>query len=157
MPPGRVEWSDTEELSESSFEFSEEEMSFIQRAVKVPPNSASLDEARHRVFDFFRAACRSIPTIMEIYNLDDVVTPSHLRTVVASEIRKNANVTNPKVIDMLLFKAMEELNNITEHAKQRHHIIGQYVVGQQGLLQDSGTKDQGTSAFLKEFYKSNYF
>ncbi|CAN6561955.1 unnamed protein product [Malus baccata var. baccata] len=124
-------------------------MSFIQRAVKVPPNSASLDEARHRVFDFFRAACRSIPTIMEIYNLDDVVTPSHLRTVVASEIRKNANVTNPK--------AMEELNNITEHAKQRHHIIGQYVVGQQGLLQDSGTKDQGTSAFLKEFYKSNYF
>lgn len=72
-------------------------MSFIQRAVKVPPNSASLDEARHRVFDFFRAACRSIPTIMDIYNLDDVVAPSHLRSAVSSEIRKNASVTNPKV------------------------------------------------------------
>ncbi|PQQ10441.1 NADH dehydrogenase [Prunus yedoensis var. nudiflora] len=105
-------------------------MSFIQRAVKVPPNSVSLEEARHRVFDFFRAACRSIPTIMEIYNLDDVVAPSHLRSVVASEIRKHSSVTNPKVIDMLLFKAMEELNNITEHAKQRHHIIGQYVLVQ---------------------------
>lgn len=62
-----------------------------------------------------------------------------------------------QVIDMLLFKAMEELNNITEHAKQRHHIIGQYVVGREGLLQDTGTKDQGASDFLKEFYKTNYF
>ncbi|GMY13129.1 NADH dehydrogenase [ubiquinone] 1 alpha subcomplex subunit 6 [Fagus crenata] len=55
------------------------------------------------------------------------------------------------VIDMLLFKAMEELNNITEHAKQRHHIIGQYVVGRQGLVQDLGAKDQGISNFLKKF------
>ncbi|KAL0289298.1 UNVERIFIED_CONTAM: NADH dehydrogenase [ubiquinone] 1 alpha subcomplex subunit [Sesamum calycinum] len=45
------------------------------------------------------------------------------------------------VIDMLLFKGTEELSNIVEHAKQRHHIIGQYVVGRQGL--DVGTKDQG--------------
>ncbi|KAL6129469.1 hypothetical protein ACLB2K_072819 [Fragaria x ananassa] len=132
-------------------------MSFTLRSVKVPPNSVSLDEVRHRVFDFFRAACRSIPTIMDIYNLQDVVAPSHLRSVVAAEIRKHASVTNPKVIDMLLFKAMEELNNITEHAKQRHHIIGQYVVGREGLMQDTGTKDQGASNFLKDFYKTNYF
>lgn len=52
---------------------------------------------------------------------------------------------------------MEELNNITEHAKQRHHIIGQYVVGQHGLVKDLDTKDQGISEFLKNFYKSNYF
>lgn len=58
---------------------------------------------------------------------------------------------------MLLFKGMEELGNITEHAKQRHHIIGQYVVGREGLVQDLGAKDQGVSNFLKNFYKSNYF
>ncbi len=62
-----------------------------------------------------------------------------------------------QVIDLLLFKGMEELSNITEHAKQRHHVIGQYVVGQQGLVQDLDTKDQGISDFLKNFYKSNYF
>lgn len=62
-----------------------------------------------------------------------------------------------QVIDMLLFKGMEELGNITEHAKQRHHIIGQYVVGREGLVQDFGAKDQGRSNFLKNFYKSNYF
>lgn len=58
---------------------------------------------------------------------------------------------------MLLLKGVEEFNNIVEHAKQRHHLIGQYVVGQKGLVQDSGTKDQGDSNFLKNFYNSNYF
>ncbi|KAK2968052.1 hypothetical protein RJ640_015202 [Escallonia rubra] len=132
-------------------------MSFTLRSVKVPPNSVSLEEARSRTFEFFRSACRSIPTIMEIYNLYDIVNPSQLRSAIASQFRKNAHITNPKVIDMLLFKGMEELNNITEHAKQRHHIIGQYVVGNQGLVQDSGSKDQGSSEFLKNFYSGNYF
>lgn len=34
---------------------------------------------------------------MDIYNLQDVVTPSELRSSVAAQIRKNAHVTNPKV------------------------------------------------------------
>ncbi|XP_078446842.1 LYR family of Fe/S cluster biogenesis protein [Wolffia australiana] len=130
-------------------------MAFTMRSVKVPPNSASLEEARARVFDFFKAACRAIPAIMDIYTLQDVVTPSQLRASISAQIRKNAHVTNPKVIDMLLFKGMEELGNITEHAKQRHHIIGQYVIGAR-LLQGT-SKDQSGSDFLKSFYESNYF
>ncbi|PHT98036.1 NADH dehydrogenase [ubiquinone] 1 alpha subcomplex subunit 6 [Capsicum chinense] len=94
---------------------------------------------------------------MDIYNLYDVVTPSQLRSAVASEVRKNSNVTNPKVIDMLLFKGMEELKNCVDHSKQRHHLVGKYVVGNQGLVQDLGHKDQGISNFLKNFYSSNYF
>ncbi|CAI9765039.1 unnamed protein product [Fraxinus pennsylvanica] len=132
-------------------------MASTLKYVRVPPNSANLEEARKRVFEFFKTACRSIPTIMDIYILDDVAKPSELRSTVASEIRKNAHVTDPKVIDMLLFKATEELSNIVEHAKQRHHIIGQYVVGRQGLTQDLGIKDQGNSNFLKNFYSGNYF
>lgn len=34
---------------------------------------------------------------MDIYILDEVVKPSELRSTVASEIRKNAHVTDPKV------------------------------------------------------------
>ncbi|KAK4406420.1 NADH dehydrogenase [ubiquinone] 1 alpha subcomplex subunit [Sesamum angolense] len=196
--------------------------------VRVPPNSASLAEARQRVFEFFKTACRSIPSIMEIYTLHDVVAPpssappspprsgrmltlltlslvaklvgkaalwrGHLNLgyllwccfrpiflVMALGIRKNwleatqlllvrfyprlaylniwvkesevpplllyifwkmlyVVIFGTEVIDMLLFKGTEELSNIVEHAKQRHHIIGQYVVGRQGL--DVGTKDQ---------------
>ncbi|TXG49155.1 hypothetical protein EZV62_025030 [Acer yangbiense] len=150
-------------------------MSFTLRSVKVPPNSVNLEEARSRMFEFFRLACRSIPSIIDIYNLDEVVTKSQLRTTIAAQIRKNSQVTNPKVsfhflfvfifliviilqvIDMLLFKGMEELNNILEHAKQRHHMIGQYVTGQHGLVQDLDSKDQGMSDFLKNFYNTNYF
>lgn len=72
-------------------------MAFTMRAVKVPPNSANLEEARARVFDFFKAACRSLPTVMDIYNLDDVVTVSQLRSSIASQIRKNSHVSDPKV------------------------------------------------------------
>lgn len=64
---------------------------------------------------------------------------------------------NLQVIDLLLFKGIEELNNILEHAKQRHHMIGQYVVGREGLVQDRDPKDEGMSSFLKNFYNSNYF
>ncbi|XP_021752891.1 NADH dehydrogenase [ubiquinone] 1 alpha subcomplex subunit 6-like [Chenopodium quinoa] len=131
-------------------------MAAIWRA-KVPPNSANLEEARKRVFDFFKLACRALPTVMDIYNLDDVATISQLRSTIASQIRKNSHVKDPKVIDMLIFKGMEELENIVEHSKQRHHMIGQYVVGHHGLVQELGTKEQGFSPFLKNFYKSNYF
>ena len=93
---------------------------------------------------------------MDIYNLQDVVAPSQLRFAISAQIRNNAHVTDPKVIDLLLFKGMEELTDIVDHAKQRHHIIGQYVVGE-GLVQNTGSKDQGKSDFLKNFYTSNYF
>ncbi|CAI9106745.1 OLC1v1005964C1 [Oldenlandia corymbosa var. corymbosa] len=132
-------------------------MAHMMRNLKVQPNSTSLEEARKRTFDFFRMACRSIPSIMDIYNLQDVVAPSELRSSVAAQIRKNSHVSNPKVIDMLLFKAMEELKDIVDHSKQRHHIIGQYVVGNKGQVQDLGTKDEGNSEFLKNFYTTNYF
>lgn len=72
-------------------------MTNMLRTMKVPPNSVNLEEARHRVFDFFRAACRSLPTVMEIYNLQEVVSISQLRSIIASEIRKNSHITNPKV------------------------------------------------------------
>ncbi|KAF3667666.1 DEAD-box ATP-dependent RNA helicase 37 [Capsicum annuum] len=103
-------------------------MAQMARSMRVPPNSTSLSEAKKRTLEFFRMCCRSIPEIMDIYNLYDVVTPSQLRSAVASEVRKNSNVTNPKVIDMLLFKGMEELKNCVDHSKQRHHLVGKYVV-----------------------------
>ncbi|RAL43065.1 unnamed protein product [Cuscuta campestris] len=135
-------------------------MAHLIKNFKVPPNSTSLEEARRRTFDFFRMCCRSIPQIMEIYNLQDVVTPSHLRSSVASEFRRNSKITNPKVIDMLLFKGLEELKNVVEHSKQRHHLIGQYVTGgRQGLGAQNVADhhDDTSSDFLKNFYRTNYF
>lgn len=74
--------------------------SVMLKNVRVPANSANLEEARSRTFDFFKMVCRSIPKIMDIYNLDDVVTVSQLRSIIASEFRKNSHVTNTKVLPL---------------------------------------------------------
>jgi NADH dehydrogenase (ubiquinone) 1 alpha subcomplex subunit 6 len=59
---------------------------------------------------------------------------------------------------MLLIKGEEELSNVVEHAKQRHHIIGQYVVNRNGPVHGAGTiNEPSTSQFLKNFYTTNYF
>ena len=69
----------------------------LRGAATVQPNSASIEEARKRTFEFFKMACRALPSVMEIYNLHDVVTISQLRSAISSQIRKNAHISNPKV------------------------------------------------------------
>lgn len=84
------------------------------RNVKVLPNSANMEEARHRVFEFFRTACRLLPSVMEIYNLYDVVSVSELRSSVASQIRNNIHVTDPKVFSIfyLFYFGLERFLNL---------------------------------------------
>ncbi|KAL9667498.1 hypothetical protein QQ045_022063 [Rhodiola kirilowii] len=97
-------------------------MTFTLRAVKVPLNSASLEEARVRTFDFFRTARRSMSRIMDICNLHDVATISHLRSTVASQIRKNAIVTNPKISALFRNAILKTLGPILSiaHSGQNH-------------------------------------
>lgn len=38
-----------------------------------------------------------MPSIIDIYNLDEVATVSELRSSVAAQIRKNSHITNTKV------------------------------------------------------------
>lgn len=120
-------------------------------------SSASVEEARHRALELFRETCKALPTIMEVYNLDEVISRPQLRSKIGAEFRKHAEVTNPKVIDMLVFKGKEELDNCTDHSKQRHHLISTYVVGSSGMvsLKKLGVADHGESQFLKNFYQSN--
>eukprot|EP00252_Welwitschia_mirabilis_P006283 TRINITY_DN1712_c0_g1_i2.p1 TRINITY_DN1712_c0_g1~~TRINITY_DN1712_c0_g1_i2.p1 ORF type:complete len:137 (+),score=6.61 TRINITY_DN1712_c0_g1_i2:138-548(+) len=128
------------------------------RQVATGGGSKTLEEARKNTLAFFRRACRAVPYVMDIYNLHDLITTVQLRSTVNSLFRKNSNVTNPQVIDMLIFKGTEELNNIIDQSKQRHHIIGQYVVGQEGLTPTSvGASNRLASEFLRKFYDSNNF
>ncbi|BBN02932.1 NADH dehydrogenase (ubiquinone) 1 alpha subcomplex subunit 6 [Marchantia polymorpha subsp. ruderalis] len=131
----------------------------IARATSTKASSASMEEARHRTLEFFREACRALPQLMDRYNLDEVITQSQLRSKIAAQFRKHAAVTNPKIVDMLVFKGKEELQYCLDHAKQRHHLISTYVVGSEGqvALKKLGTVDHGESKFLKNFYQSNLF
>ena len=55
---------------------------------------------------------------------------------------------------MLVFKGKEELENMTTQAKQRHHVLSQYIVGAEGMVNPLklGIADHGESGFLKKFY-----
>lgn len=72
------------------------------RVTKTGPGSRSLEEAQQRATDFFREACRALPSIMERYNLYEVITLSDLRSKIASEFRKHHHNTNPKVVSIPL-------------------------------------------------------
>jgi NADH dehydrogenase (ubiquinone) 1 alpha subcomplex subunit 6 len=67
------------------------------RVTKTGSGSSSLAEAQQRATDFFREACRALPSIMDRYNLYDVITLSDLRSKIALEFRKHHHNTNPKV------------------------------------------------------------
>lgn len=122
-------------------------------------SSASLLQARDRVFSFFKQNCRSLPKIMDMYNLHEVTTLPQLRSQVAAQFRKHADVKSPQIVDMLVFKGLEELENVLSHAKQRHHLLSQYVVGPGGMVKTGplkpGISTRGESDFLKQFYVSN--
>lgn len=128
------------------------------RVTKTGPGSKSLGEAQQRATDFFREACRALPSIMDRYNLYDVITLSELRSKIALEFRKHHHNTNPKVIDMLVFKGREELQYCIDHSKQRHHLLSQYIIGREGLTGDVlklGESYKGESEFLRNFYRGN--
>eukprot|EP00244_Chara_vulgaris_P012818 TRINITY_DN6945_c0_g1_i4.p1 TRINITY_DN6945_c0_g1~~TRINITY_DN6945_c0_g1_i4.p1 ORF type:complete len:137 (-),score=29.13 TRINITY_DN6945_c0_g1_i4:921-1331(-) len=132
------------------------------RANLTGAGSASLPEAKQRALEFFREVCRQLPAVMNRYNLHEVVTLGELRSKVAAEFRKHSRVTNPKVVDMLVYKGSEELSNVMIQAKQRHHILSQYVVGPQGTVETKTLGkvpggQEGQSEFLKMFYESNNF
>ncbi|CAK9208824.1 unnamed protein product [Sphagnum troendelagicum] len=128
------------------------------RVTKTGSSSRTLEEAHRRSMDFFREACRALPDIMDRYNLQEVTTLSELRSKIAAEFRKHSKVTNLKVVDMLVFKGQEELQYCVDHSKQRHHLLGQYIIGKEGLAGDVhklGETDHGESEFLKSFYRGN--
>ncbi|GAQ81385.1 NADH dehydrogenase (ubiquinone) 1 alpha subcomplex 6 [Klebsormidium nitens] len=128
------------------------------RALASGAGSASFDEARVKSVEFFRVVCRSLPNLVELYNLHDVTTVAELRSRAAQLFRRHAGVTNAKVVDMLLYKGQEELTNLETMSKQRHHILSQYIVGPNLSIQANQVgirKKEGETEFLQRFYLTN--
>ncbi|KAK9804497.1 hypothetical protein WJX73_010814 [Symbiochloris irregularis] len=112
---------------------------------------ASVDKAR----DFFREVCRILPWTMQNYKLDELTTLSALRRNVSLFFRQHAHVTEPRVVDVLIYKGREELEATYLQHKQRHHLIQDYVVKPE-QMRAAGVREQNrkTSAFLDNFYRN---
>ncbi|XP_002961939.2 NADH dehydrogenase [ubiquinone] 1 alpha subcomplex subunit 6 [Selaginella moellendorffii] len=118
-------------------------------------SSKDLPEAQERVLELYRRSVRSVPFIMECFNMEGVATPAQLRSRIMKEFRKKTDITNPRALDLLVVKGLEELMMFLTQTKQRHHLIAQYVQEESFDPRKLGIIDRGESEFLKKFLEGN--
>ncbi|XP_074757491.1 NADH dehydrogenase [ubiquinone] 1 alpha subcomplex subunit 6 [Athene noctua] len=90
-------------------------------ALVKPIFSRDLGEAKRRVRELYRAWYREVPNTVHLYQLD--ITVKQGRNKVREMFLKNANVTDPRVIDMLVIKGKMDLQETIHVWKQRTHIM----------------------------------
>eukprot|EP00275_Glaucocystis_incrassata_P000644 EC120095.1.p1 GENE.EC120095.1~~EC120095.1.p1 ORF type:complete len:134 (+),score=15.99 EC120095.1:49-450(+) len=123
--------------------------SAAELATKV---SANFTESQERVLHLYRQTLKAIPEIIKLYYLE--VTPQELRTRINAEFAKHKGVKDVRVIDLLLFKGRNELDETLAMYKTRSH-VGRYLMP---LLPDVQEKQEAAkevsedSDFLKRFY-----
>ena len=95
---------------------------------------------------------------MKNYRLEDMTTPAELRRNVAALFKARPPIADPRVVDVLIYKGREELESIVLQHKQRHHLVGEYVLGPRAMRKAAGAAAAGVaggrSAFLDAFFKN---
>lgn len=97
---------------------------------------------------------RQVPWILRSFQLEEVTTKERLREQLADEFRKYKHVKDRKTIDMLLFRAQDELTQIMCHDYQRHHLIEKFVQRPPQSKLQHGIAS-GQSKFLNDFLRGN--
>ncbi|XP_061218677.1 NADH dehydrogenase [ubiquinone] 1 alpha subcomplex subunit 6 [Neopsephotus bourkii] len=90
-------------------------------ALVKPIFSRDLSEAKRRVRELYRAWYREVPNTVHLYQLD--ITVKQGRNKVREMFMKNAHITDPRVVDMLVIKGKMELQETIHVWKQRTHIM----------------------------------
>ena len=102
--------------------------------------------------------CRFGPWAVKNYRLEDMTTPAEIRRNVAALFKARPPVADPRVVDVLIYKGREELESIVLQHKQRHHLVGEYVLGPRAMRKASRVAAEGVaggrSAFLDAFLKN---
>merc|ERR1711978_675717 len=81
-------------------------------------HSQNLEEARRNVRSLYRSYIRSVPYIMTTFKVAKL-TEKQLYSVIREEFNKHGNVTDPRVVDLLVIKGKIELQEQVELWQQK--------------------------------------
>ncbi|KAI9316163.1 hypothetical protein DFJ73DRAFT_881413, partial [Zopfochytrium polystomum] len=87
----------------------------------VTAQSASLTQARRRALLAYRDWIRASPHIVELYQLD--ITTSALKRRVRQAYEESRHVSDLGVIDVMLLKSRQELEETLNFWKQKTHVM----------------------------------
>ncbi|XP_034259590.1 NADH dehydrogenase [ubiquinone] 1 alpha subcomplex subunit 6 [Pantherophis guttatus] len=90
-------------------------------AVVKPVFSRDLAEAKRHVRELYRTWYREIPNTVHTYQLE--ITVKQGRDKVRELFMKNAHVTDPRIIDLLVIKGKMEFQETINVWKQKTHIM----------------------------------
>lgn len=68
----------------------------------------------------YREILRDIPAMRENFTI--IEDEPYVRRVIRAQFDKNSSVSDPKIIDMLVFKARQEAGEIRNQWKSRYHV-----------------------------------
>jgi len=99
---------------------------------EATPLSGSFAEARGRVLNLYRLGLRDIPEMRKNYNLNE--SPALIRDTLREQFEMHADVRDAKVLDMLVFKGRQNIDEIRAQWKGRHQVTALLLAFEQKQL-----------------------
>jgi len=113
-------------------------------------SSKSLSEARYHVIRLYRSICRSVPFILHEYDLVNANRRTAMQ-LIGNEFRKNADIRDPHIIDIMRFKAEMEFDETIRLHKTSHHVAALVYPPDKLPIRDRTNRNH--SPFLQNFFR----